>query len=169
MNTQGAFEVDWSKPAMREFAEKGITQRIGGVSDEFVNFMFFSNVPRGVLSLYAGEFFQVASATLPTEISFCIDWRLHHGVGRCIFETQPAATTTLFTDDKTFPLKREGLLLQLGGLEADSYLLRARLRGVPTGDAKLSADFKLDLTFFPRVTPGLQSSFAAVTVGSVAG
>lgn len=163
MNIQGAKIIDWSKPADVEYANNpgGILIEIGAASDDFINFLAFLNVPQGVLSLYAGEQFELSSgkSTFP----FAIDWRLHHGTGRCVFETQPAATSTLFTSDKTSPLKREGMLLQLGGLEADSYLLRARMRG------EVSDTFKMQISFFPKVTPGLQSSFEGITVGSLAG
>jgi len=163
MDTHGAVKIDLSVPkgVYSPFVVRDIPQRTGATTDDFANLVCWYNVPSGVFSVYVGEEFVTKGAT--PAFPFQIDWRLYHGVGCSglggIFDQEPAVGSTFIKSSAD--LKRQGLLLQFGGLEADSYLLAGRLRG--------SGDFQLNGSFWGKYTPGLQSSFAAITAGSVIG
>lgn len=163
MDTQGAVKIDLAAaPGVNpEFVGRDIPMRTGTEATDYANLVCWYNAPQGVFSVYVGEEF-MPKGVVPS-FPFGIDWRLYHGVGCAglggVFDQEPASGSTFFKTAADF--KRQGLLLQWGGLQADSFLLAARVRG--TGAFKMNASIRA------KYTPGLQSSFASITAGSVIG
>lgn len=161
MDPRGAKFIDWSDVATMA-AEQNYTVDIPtGTGENFANLLCFLNCPEGVLALYGGSEFTAQNGTFTQPMQ--IDWRLHHGTQKCIYDQDPAAGSTLLAsqDPTVNPLQREGLLFQMGGLMADSYLLRGRVLG--------TGRFILRVTIYPRVTPGLGGAVLGITVGSLIG
>lgn len=163
MDTNGAVKIDLALPrsANPDFVGRDIPSRTGTTASSYANLVCWYNVPCGVFSVYVGEEF-VPKGVAPA-FPFGIDWRLYHGVG-CVglggvFDQEPASGSTFFKSTADF--QRQGLLLQWGGLQADTYLLTARVRG--------TGAFEMNASILAKYTLGLQSSFAAITAGSVLG
>ena len=168
MDIHGAQRLVWDdkiKQFIRVEDQKPIPYFVGSVYDipmrqpaeGFSNLMALLGVPQGVVSIYGGSLTEIISG--PLALPFQVDWQLMHGVSSCIFDQEPALGSTIFKT--AADLSREGLLFQFGGLQADSFLLRARVRG--TGSARVR------IGVYPRAEEGLQSSFPSITVGTMIG
>lgn len=167
MDTRGALNVDLSGVSQTDIVQPYVVRNIAArlVTDEqsFSNLVLWYNCPQGVMSIYVGDKFDVFGSDIP--FPYQIDWRLFHGVGcpgsGAVFDQEPAQGTTFVKGNSS--LLKEGLLFQFGGLQADQYLLQARVR-VATSTAT-----QLKTTIFARVNPGLQQAAPAITVGTVIG
>lgn len=155
MDTTGAIRVDVSK-----LGDAGLERSVEvpcGLG--FYNLLLFTNVPRGSLSLYAGSFFDFTGGS-PLDPPFQIDWQLLHGSSQCVFDQNPIAGTTFVLEPEG--LTREGLLFSVGGILADTYLLRGRV----LNPALVT---KVRTTTQCKFFPGLQSAALAITTGSMIG
>lgn len=169
MDIHGAQRLVWDEKRqtfIRVEDQKPIPSYVGSVFDigmrtsaeGFSNLMALMDVPQGVMSIYGGSVLEVVNG--PIAYPFQIEWQLMHGIGSCIFDQEPAQGATTFKTAEDLK-NREGLLFQWGGLQADSYLLRARIIG--TGGVKVRCGV------YPKATPGLQANVAGITVGTMIG
>ena len=171
MDTRGAIIVDLSGKNVRDAVAPYVVRNIPALvppapptnDDAFGNMVFWYNVPQGATSIYVGDKFDWVGTDLA--FPFQIDWRLFHGVGcpgqGAIFDQEPAVGSTMVKNSAG--LSREGMLFQFGGLQADQYLLQARIRVAAASPTQLKA------TIFSRFQPGLQQGAPAISVGSVIG
>ena len=171
MDTRGAITVDLSGESPRDVVQPYVVKNIPALvptappafDDGFASLVFWYNVPQGAASIYVGDKFDWQGNPLP--FPFQIDWRLFHGVGcpgqGAIFDMEPAVGSTMVKT--AADLSRQGMLFQFGGLQADQYLLQARLRVASTNVTMLKA------TIYSRFQPGLQQAVPAISVGTVIG
>lgn len=170
MDVRGAVKIDLSaKPGELGYTSangivtRNIPSTTGNAQEDFANLVAWYNVPDGVASIYIGDTFVPLGDT--PAFPFMLDWRLYHGTSICgvgsngVYDQDCAAGSTIFKTASGF--KREGLLFQWGGLQADSFVLAGRVRG--------TGEFQLKMTIFPKFTPGLGGSISAITVGSAIG
>ena len=169
MDIRGAVNVDLSGADTKRYViQPYVVRNIPAMEPNdpdtaFGNLIYWFNAPQGVISVYAGASFDWVGT--PLDFPVAIDWRLYHGTG-CpgiggVFDQEPAQGSTFAKD--TAGLTKEGMLFQIGGLQADMYLLQARIRVAGTKSTQLKA------TIYARFQPGLQQGAPAITVGSVIG
>ena len=171
MDTRGALIVDLSGNNKMSPVAPYVVRNIPALvpaappaaDTAFANMVLWYNVPQGATTIYVGDKFDLMG--VPFTFPFQIDWRLYHGVGcegsGAVFDQEPAAGTTNIKSASDF--SREGMLFQFGGLQADQFLLQARVRVAAASATQLKA------TIFARFQPGLQQGAPAISVGSVIG
>lgn len=167
MDTHGALWIDVSgknpRDVMQPYVVRNIPALVPGSANEFANLACWYNCPQGVASIYVGDKFDWQGT--PLAFPFQIDWRLFQGTG-CggqggTFDQEPAQGSTMIK--VASDLTKEGMLFQFGGLQADQYLLQARVRVAASSQTMLKA------TIYGNFQPGLQQAAPAITVGTVIG
>ncbi len=161
VNTQGAKPFDLVPDAIGGWKGSDVVSVGVNPNNEFRAVFTVPGV-YGNVAIYAGQEFTFQGSP-PDGVPFQIDWRLHHGVNFCLWDEEPvAAASTIFPAGVGSDglVSRQGMLFQLDGTHARSYVLLGRLRGI-TATARISMSVHV-----------LPSSFGppfAATVGSFAG
>ena len=129
MNTQGARTLKIVPEDHGEFSGSDIIT-VEAVAD-FRPVMMFAGF-HGGMAIYAGQQLDFGGSPTPG-VPFQIDWRLYHGANFCLWDDEPVgAIPTIFPTGVLAggKLNREGMLFQLNGSFARSYLVHARVRGI---------------------------------------
>lgn len=167
MDTHGALRIDVSgkspRDIMQPYVVRNIPAIVPGGDTEYANLVCWYNCPQGVVSVYVGDSFDWQGTPLVFPLQ--IDWRMFHGTG-CdgqggTFDQEPAHGSSIIKGSSG--LRKEGLLFQFGGLQADQYLLQARIRVASASLTQLKA------TIYGNFQPGLQQAAPAITVGTMIG
>lgn len=131
MNTQGARELVLKALPDGELKAADVVTVTNLTTGEFRPVFWVAGV-NGNMAIYAGQDLDFEEKPA-TGVPFQVDWRLYHGVNGCLWDDEPiGAAPTIFPDGSpsSGTPKREGLLFQLDGTHARSYLVHGRVRGI---------------------------------------